>query len=736
MGKWFSSYPLLRSISGTLFILLVLQTAAVSLLIYTIFSNQIREEKYYSFAEGASLADGITESFFSEVTRLSAHLATNEPDITAAMFQRSEDPVADFTAVTRLGKMQLSYDYISYSAFYRQSDDKLRSTVGIGRDSQREMKDFVRDHYETGKPTQFTAADIQAADKRGYPSVYPTITFVAYSNLSKKDHMGAVLVGVDTAYFQQMYANIESSQYAPFALIDDEGHAFSMPDREVYENTGIHRKIKESEKLNGYFTEWVDGSQYIISYSRNTNLGCFLFQAVPYNLVFADLFNMQVKTFMWTLLFLCIGTALSYFLAYRLLLPLYGLLRKYNYKPHIRGGGSEVSFLDNEFVRLTAGTEKSRELMCHMALYDLLLNQPVNDAAVLKDISPLPFCLVVLLSIDREASVKTVSVEESSAVRYAVCDIASKTLKKNFSRMDTVIMNSADVAVIIFLEDGRVPGKLKSSLLESRELIQAIYGANVFCAVSSVAGSIYELNDSYNEAAALMERNFLFGKPVVFAGGDLPEPRDILFPSALEKELFAAVSGINHDEIRRVLAEFFSCISAASYECAAAYISRLVTDLAHYCQGVLSQPVTVDDVLTFIHKARSVKQVENRVAMLCGELCEGFTKPSGFSQAVEISLELTEKNYADEAFSINSVAGQLNITASYFNRVFKKEYGISYSEHLNLVRLKNARDLLTETGLSIADICTKSGFSNISYFYTLFKKKYGMTPIEYRSNNE
>lgn len=70
----------------------------------------------------------------------------------------------------------------------------------------------------------------------------------------------------------------------------------------------------------------------------------------------------------------------------------------------------------------------------------------------------------------------------------------------------------------------------------------------------------------------------------------------------------------------------------------------------------------------------------------------------------------------------------------YFNRLIKKKTGMTYSEYLQDIRLKKARQLLDETNLSVSDIAEQIGYHNKGYFYKIFTRKYGMTPAQYRKD--
>ncbi len=81
---------------------------------------------------------------------------------------------------------------------------------------------------------------------------------------------------------------------------------------------------------------------------------------------------------------------------------------------------------------------------------------------------------------------------------------------------------------------------------------------------------------------------------------------------------------------------------------------------------------------------------------------------------------------------IEEVAASVSLSPSHFSRLFKAVTGSSYTDYLTDVRLQHAQILLGTTSLSISEIATKLGLANGNYLCTLFKKKYGVAPTEYR----
>ena len=62
---------------------------------------------------------------------------------------------------------------------------------------------------------------------------------------------------------------------------------------------------------------------------------------------------------------------------------------------------------------------------------------------------------------------------------------------------------------------------------------------------------------------------------------------------------------------------------------------------------------------------------------------------------------------------------------------FKDVYGITVLSYINLLRVKEAKVMLRESGHSVTEISEILGFNSIHYFCRLFKKETGQSPMEY-----
>lgn len=85
-----------------------------------------------------------------------------------------------------------------------------------------------------------------------------------------------------------------------------------------------------------------------------------------------------------------------------------------------------------------------------------------------------------------------------------------------------------------------------------------------------------------------------------------------------------------------------------------------------------------------------------------------------------------------KSLSLTGVAEAFRISPHYLSRLFKQTTGFTFSDYLNLLRVKEAQRLLRESDDSITDIAMRAGFSNFSHFGKMFKRTVQMSPRTYR----
>ena len=85
----------------------------------------------------------------------------------------------------------------------------------------------------------------------------------------------------------------------------------------------------------------------------------------------------------------------------------------------------------------------------------------------------------------------------------------------------------------------------------------------------------------------------------------------------------------------------------------------------------------------------------------------------------------------DSKITLEEAARYVNFSKSYFCKYFKEATGMSYVNYLQHIRVSKAASMLLK-GASIADCCFECGYTNISYFISIFKKYTGKTMLDYK----
>jgi len=103
---------------------------------------------------------------------------------------------------------------------------------------------------------------------------------------------------------------------------------------------------------------------------------------------------------------------------------------------------------------------------------------------------------------------------------------------------------------------------------------------------------------------------------------------------------------------------------------------------------------------------------------------------------VSLARDYIRQNFQDVNLSLSQVADRTHITASYLGKLFKQSTQMTFSDYLKDIRLQKSCELLNETTKTANAISELCGFTNSSYFYSVFKKRYRVTPSVYRNRKQ
>ncbi|MGM0921253.1 MAG: response regulator [Bacillota bacterium] len=93
-------------------------------------------------------------------------------------------------------------------------------------------------------------------------------------------------------------------------------------------------------------------------------------------------------------------------------------------------------------------------------------------------------------------------------------------------------------------------------------------------------------------------------------------------------------------------------------------------------------------------------------------------------------------NHYQESLSLEDVAANVELTPTYFTKMFKEQTKLTFIDYVTDVRIEKSKELLLNTKLSLKEIAYEVGYKDPNYFSRVFKKWTNLSPKHYRSNTK
>ena len=268
-------------------------------------------------------------------------------------------------------------------------------------------------------------------------------------------------------------------------------------------------------------------------------------------------------------------------------------------------------------------------------------------------------------------------------------------------------------------------------------------GTSPVIGIGPCQGNLFSsLEDAYQRArTACMQRFFEPEKPVfVMEADQTPDPFASHRPDVSIKALDACLDAGDTAQAEQLLQEQIDRLRAFS-----AYPSKLKEAVMYifiFLLGNLSNPLPqreADEFLSSINntvlESRNLEEMWEQVRAALSGIAEAIAqrkksqREDGFLQV----LEFLSKNF-EQNLSLASVAERFHYHPSYFSTLFKQNVGVTFSDHLFELRMCTAAQLLTSTKLFASKVGQRVGYPNATYFTRAFKKRFGMSPDQYRKH--
>ncbi|MFT8607389.1 helix-turn-helix domain-containing protein [Liquorilactobacillus ghanensis] len=135
-------------------------------------------------------------------------------------------------------------------------------------------------------------------------------------------------------------------------------------------------------------------------------------------------------------------------------------------------------------------------------------------------------------------------------------------------------------------------------------------------------------------------------------------------------------------------------------------------------------------------KLTDVNSIRNLNLVALEDFCNRVHQsrlPKECSKEILIAMNFIN-NSTNKLIQVTDVAQHVHRSSSYLSKKFKQEVGVSVGKYIMHSKLEDAKHLLLYSEMDLSSISNYLCFSSQSYFQNVFKKNYGITPAKYRKN--
>lgn len=525
----------------------------------------------------------------------------------------------------------------------------------------------------------------------------------------------------------------------------------------------LYNVINASSKDENIFERTIGQETYLVNYKKSPVLKFMFLYIVPFSDIHEQVSYIKTLTVMITTVFMLITFVFAAMFSKVIYSPISRLVSnvKRNFdKPWQRGGRTlspmnEFDYLDTAYKQISDSIAEinsslgSMEQSKNREVIQKFLNNEYHGLDEFQKVLLVqeksfdkPYYCGVVFSLDEGAAVQAEAVKDLPLLKFAVYNIADEMLGKAFTTLGTVDKeNLVSFVLNTDLSGEEALSELSKTLTEIINLIFDSVNIRTSAGIGSFVEELRLVPQSYHHA--LTASQYLFtqaGMSVLsYAQVARRHAEEYEYAYALEKNILGAMKGCNTDGALLGIREFFEEISKSSIENIRLSVTQLLISLTRAAKSLEAgedspEPMDYPRISAQVSACRFISEVE--------EVCCDFvvsridSKNSAILSKKSLQLEKAcayiSENYGNPLLSIDEIAEYAGLSESYFRTLFKSCYDVSPLDYLTTYRIDMAKKLLETTDMTAKDIAERVGYANSRYFYGIFKSKLGMTATEYR----
>lgn len=353
-----------------------------------------------------------------------------------------------------------------------------------------------------------------------------------------------------------------------------------------------------------------------------------------------------------------------------------------------------------------------------------------------------PF-LIGICKIDQfEQKIMQASTDEQRIYRFALGNIAEELLSRH-CKPAWIEMGDNQFVFLASLPNRQYSMEpIKETISELQQIIQNYYHLSTTISLARPFDSCTEMSGAYLEAQQLIQYRMLLGSAALITSELVKaEERheDLHQATHIEKQMAEHLRMGNSVELAKDFDYYFdyaSKLTYTQYMNAVMHMTVTVTKTISEMNEHRLRPLEID--IRAFHQEVLKLETADEMRALFLSLAEQLSDQDNPVETEKAEMlartmkDMIAENSMDPDFSLNAMAQLLKMSSAYIGRQFKQSTGMSVTEYMNEFRLEKALELLETKDITINEVMELAGYRSQSYFFKLFKSKYGTSPKNYR----
>lgn len=681
------------------------------------------------------------------------------------MYADNVNRIKEAQVVERIRGIKSSHSYVNFIGFYNEKLDRYITTGGVfaNLSDHKEYTDEIlnKNNFQiypraTGNSYPFTEEQL---------SVY-TFNFTPDSS-KEQDLKNFVTVDMNASYLQTLINRMSvNGENQTIMVVDDKGTIVSHTRNSYFlrpvSTMDFNEKLMQDEfqTEQGSFTyKDKNGKKNFLTFVKTPSNGWTYISTQPYNTVVQNTGFIIVMTCVLSLFLILLGFVYAKYMVKKIHNPIKKLYDTFatdendtqEDNNHLT---NEVEQLNQAFKRIVSKAQTMENsfnssisvvrftylkflIEGDLGRIDRSLN--VYDELGIQLNSPY-YVSVVIEYCDFMRFKADVTPKDQILYGYAIENISSELLLE-LTNTEFMHFSESRFAGILHLQTPELPHMLDEALQQIVDVMQKEFGCDVRACIGTIQDNYRKISRSFDDAKlAIKQRIAESDDNIIYATQVLQGPKVKQFPTSLQNKLVDHIRQLDEYAIASTIDEIMQYLQEISWSFCVDYTKQIMFNIMSKFDSVTQQKEQrQQDLLTIV---KSTEGSQNFIALksnttaFVGLIVSYLSerKKDSSAQVVQKVKQYTLENFENTAITLNFMADMVGLTPAYFGRMFTSHCGISYIDYLNGVRLEEAAKILKTTNHPVSAVSEMVGISNSNYFYTIFKKKYEMTPAAFRKN--